>query len=164
MLGAFPHQQTRRCTPNGPSITPSRLETPSVSNLFLSILFDSCTLFGLISSLQCSYTHQVKIQLFKSPNNPTTLATSKIQSCTWTMETLCLTSLNLGSISSPVGNLVTVKTNRSFIFLCCQGMGLLLQMLHLMVRLHHCLIRLHLHLPTLMSLAPSLNRLLLRPR
>ncbi|XP_022754220.1 uncharacterized protein LOC111302694 [Durio zibethinus] len=43
MHGVFPHQQTLRYTPNGPSTTPSRLETLSVSfrsiYLFLAMYF-----------------------------------------------------------------------------------------------------------------------------
>ena len=163
MLGVFPHQQTRRYMPNGPSTNPSRLETLCKFLVHLSLSFHFTFLLWfsfllLIFSLQCSYIHQVKIQLFKSRNNPTTLATSKIQSCTWTMATLSLTSLNPGSFSSPVGDPVTVKRNRSFTFLCFQGMAL--HMLRLMVRVH-CL-KLHLHPPTPLSLAQSLNRLLLR--
>ncbi|XWS48751.1 hypothetical protein CRYUN_Cryun13aG0103000 [Craigia yunnanensis] len=57
-------------------------------------------------------------------------------------------------------NLVTVKSNRSYTFLCFQGMAL--HMLPLMVRVH-CL-TLHLHPLTPLSSAQSPNRLLLRPR
>lgn len=164
MLGAFQHQQIPKSMPNGPKTIPSSSETLSVSSSSSPSLFHRNSFHKLIFPhscwlLQCSYTHQVKIQWSKWRNNPTTLVTSKIQSCTWTMATHCSTSLSLGGISSPVGSLVTVKRSRSCTSLCFQATALQ-HLLLLTVPLHYR--TLHRHRLTRLSSATSLNRLLHR--
>lgn len=126
--------------------------------IFISMTKDTIKVLALIMfffhHFQCSYTHQVKIQWFKSRNKTTTPATSKIHSCTWTTATLYLISLHMGSSTSPVGSQGTVKRSRSFAYLCFLGMDQptlpLMVLVHCQTLQHPltplCLARSHCHL------------------
>lgn len=164
MLGAYPLQQIHKSTPNGQKPMNSRWEILSVRVFcfFLSILFflfshfkttEEKNWFLFSCVMQCFCTHQAKIQWFKSQHKPTPAATSKIQSCTWTMATLCSILLHWGTFTSPAVNRVVARITRSSIFLLAMALPTLPPM-----ALVHCLI---LHLLTPQFLAQSQHPLLL---
>lgn len=145
MLGGFQLQQIHKSTPNGQNTILSRVEILSVSNSHSVSSFQINTYTKsqnaqalLFLYVQCSCTHQAKTQWFKSLSNPTRTATSKIQSCTWTMATLSLILLQKEFFTSQVESLATVGRARSSTLL--QGMALL-TLLH-MVQVCRILLRL----------------------
>lgn len=161
MLGVSLLQQIRKCTPTGPNTIPWRLGILSVSPSCLFCFYDlpaniswQSLMFSFL--FQCSCIHQVKILWFKSHEKTTTPATWQTPSCTWTMATLYLTSVHMGTSTSRAEFKGIVKRSRSYTYLCL-AMVQHQHTLPLMV-LVHCLT---LHPPTLPCLAVSHYHLLL---